>query len=316
MGTPEFAVATLGALLMNGFNVVGVVTSPDKPAGRGRRLTKPKIKEFAEENCLPVWQPEDLNEPEFETAIRNLLPDLIIVVAFRKIPAKIWKIPAIGTFNLHASLLPHYRGAAPVNHAIINGETITGVTTFMIDDNIDTGSILLREEVAIMPNENAGELKTRLMKTGARLVIRTIEGLAAGTLKPVPQSLFLKEGEIPRTAPKIYPHDCIIDWTKDNVSVNNLVRGLAPEPGARTFLKRKNEFLVMKIFECVPVDINGDYNPGCIFTDNKNTLTVACGRGQLKIITLQVEGRKKMSVAEFLRGFSLKDCEIAANKPA
>ena len=315
MGTPEFAVATLGALLMNGFNVVGVVTAPDKPAGRGRRLSKPRVKEFAEESYLPVWQPEDLNNPEFEASLQSLKPDLIIVVAFRKIPSIIWKIPALGTFNLHASLLPHYRGAAPVNHAIINGETITGVTTFMIDDNIDTGNILLREEVHIMPNENAGDLKTRLMKAGARLVIKTIEGLASGTLKPVPQSTFLKPGEIPKTAPKIFPQDCFIDWTKDNVSINNLVRGLAPDPGARTFLKRKNEYHVLKIFESLPAESQEYLKPGAIITDNRNTLTVACGKGVLKIITLQLEGRKKMSVSEFLRGISLKECEITANKP-
>jgi len=300
---------------MNGFNVVGVVTAPDKPAGRGRRLSKPRVKEFAEESYLPVWQPEDLDEPEFEASLQSLKPDLIIVVAFRKIPSKIWKIPALGTFNLHASLLPHYRGAAPVNHAIINGETITGVTTFMIDDNIDTGNILLREEVNIMPNENAGDLKTRLMKAGARLVIKTIEGLASGTLKPVPQSTFLKPGEIPKTAPKIFPQDCFIDWTKDNVSINNLVRGLAPEPGARTFLKRKNEYHVLKIYESLPANSQEYFQPGAIITDNINTLTVACGKGVLKIITLQLEGRKKMSVSEFLRGISLKDCEITANKP-
>ena len=191
MGTPEFAVATLGALLMNGFNVVGVVTAPDKPAGRGRKITKPAVKEFAEFNLLPIIQPANLKDPSFIAQIKSLNADVFIVVAFRMLPESIWSIPSIGTINLHASLLPQYRGAAPINHAIINGETTTGVTTFFIDDKIDTGNILLREEVPIFSFENAGDLHDRLMKQGARLVIRTLAGIADGSLKTKPQSEFI-----------------------------------------------------------------------------------------------------------------------------
>jgi len=205
MGTPEFAVASLGSLLMNGYNVAGVVTAPDKPAGRGRSLTRSAVKQFSEFSHLPILQPENLKDPHFLKALKELKPDLIVVVAFRYIPEEVWSIPGLGTFNLHASLLPQYRGAAPVNHAIINGEHTTGVTTFMIDSNIDTGSILFREEVPVFAVENAGDLHDRLMRTGARLVIHTVKALIEGTVTPVPQKKFLKPGEIIRPAPKIFP---------------------------------------------------------------------------------------------------------------
>ena len=184
MGTPEFAVATLGSLLMNGFNVVGVVTAPDKPAGRGRKISKSAVKEFAEFSHLPIFQPENLKDEGFVSELKSLNADLFIVVAFRMLPEVVWRIPTSGTINLHASLLPDYRGAAPINHAIINGETITGVTTFFIDDKIDTGKILLREEIQIFPFENAGDLHDRLMKHGALLVIRTISEIAENKIKP------------------------------------------------------------------------------------------------------------------------------------
>ncbi len=217
MGTPEFAVATLGSLLMNGFNVVGVVTTPDKPSGRGRKINKSPVKEFAEFSHLPVMQPENLKDPGFVENLKELQPDIIVVVAFRMLPEVIWKMASAGTLNLHASLLPQYRGAAPINHAIINGETVTGVTTFLIDDKIDTGNILLREEVHIFPFENAGDIHDRLMKHGARLVIRTLEELLGNNLKPRSQSLFIKPGEVLKTAPKIFPKDCIINWNNDPV---------------------------------------------------------------------------------------------------
>ncbi len=225
MGTPDFAVATLGSLLMNGFNVAGVVTAPDKPAGRGRKIIKSPVKEFAEFSQLPVMQPENLRDPGFVKELTDMKPDIIIVVAFRMLPEVIWRIPAKGTFNLHASLLPNYRGAAPINHAIINGETITGVTTFLIDDKIDTGNILLREEVSIFPFENAGDIHDRLMKVGARLVIRTLEGLAQDKIMPQPQSIYVRPGEVLKPAPKIYPADCAINWNNDPVSIHNLIRG-------------------------------------------------------------------------------------------
>jgi methionyl-tRNA formyltransferase len=194
MGTPEFAVATLGSLLMNGFNVVTVVTAPDKPAGRGRKISKSAVKEFAERSKLPVMQPENLKDQGFIDELKSLNADLFIIVAFRMLPESVWKIPAIGTINLHASLLPDYRGAAPINHVLINGETKTGITTFFIDDKIDTGNILLREEIQIFPFENAGDLHNRLMKYGARLVIKTIESLNKGELKPLNQADFISPG--------------------------------------------------------------------------------------------------------------------------
>lgn len=316
MGTPEFAVATLGSLLMNGFNVVGVVTAPDKPSGRGRKISKPPVKEFAQVSCLPVFQPGNLKDPQFLREIRNLNPDVIIVVAFRKLPEAVWKIPPMGTINLHASLLPHYRGAAPINHAIINGEEKTGLTTFFINDQIDTGSILLRKEVQIFPNENAGDLEARLMKTGARLVIKTLEGLANNTLKPVPQSDLLKPGEIPRPAPKIFPADCIIDWQKENISIHNLIRGLAPDPCARSFFKGKHGTIMFKIYESHPADEKHTLTPGEIVTDRKTFMKIACGKGLLLVYTIQTEGKKKMSISDFLRGFRIQDYTITSTKQA
>ncbi|TFG40776.1 MAG: methionyl-tRNA formyltransferase, partial [Bacteroidia bacterium] len=204
MGTPEFAVATLGSLLMNGFNVCAVVTAPDKPAGRGRKIGKSAVKEFAESSNLPVLQPENLKDEAFISELKNLNADIFIVVAFRMLPEAVWKIPSIATVNLHASLLPNYRGAAPINHAIMNGETVTGVTTFIIDDKIDTGKILLREEVHISPSENAGDLHDRLLKHGARLVIRTLIDIADNKIVPVPQAELLNTEETPKLAPKIH----------------------------------------------------------------------------------------------------------------
>ena len=249
MGTPEFAVASLGSLLMNGHNVVGVVTTPDKTAGRGRKLTQSAVKKFAEFSSLPVLQPEDLKDEAFLESLAKMAPDLIVVVAFRYLPEEVWSIPPLGTFNLHASLLPQYRGAAPINHVLINGEHSTGVTTFMIDKNIDTGNILLREELPVFTNENAGELHNRLMRTGAVLVNRTIEEIAAGTIKPLPQTQFMKPGELIKTAPKIYPHTCIIDWRQNASSIHNQVRGLSPSPCARSAFKKGDEIIQFKVFE-------------------------------------------------------------------
>src|ERR1035437_8714695 len=229
MGTPEFAVSTLGSLLMNGFNIVGVVTAPDRPSGRGRKITKPAVKVFAEfSNLRPIIQPLNLKNPEFIASLKKLNADLFIVVAFRMLPEEVWKMPPLGTINLHASLLPDYRGAAPINHAIINGETRTGVTTFFIDEKIDTGNILLREEVQIFPFENAGDLQDRLMKQGARLVIRTLAHIAENKVKELPQTKLINRDESPKLAPKIHPADCIIDWESDTVRIHNLIRVLAP----------------------------------------------------------------------------------------
>jgi methionyl-tRNA formyltransferase len=313
MGTPEFAVATLGSLLMNGFNVVGVVTAPDKPSGRGRKMTKSAVKEVAESSYLPIMQPENLKDTGFIKELNNLNADLFIVVAFRMLPEVIWRIPSRGTINLHASLLPHYRGAAPINHAIINGESITGVTTFFIDDKIDTGNILMREMIHIFPFENAGDIQYRLMNHGARLVIRTIAGLFDNSITPQPQSGFLKPGEIPKKAPKIFPEDCIINWNQDPRTIHNFIRGLSPSPCAKSFLIIGKEKLTFKIFESQPETGEHSFKPGSIVSDGKHFIRVACNNCFINIVNLQLEGKNRMSTVEFLRGFNIASCTIAVN---
>jgi len=252
MGTPEFAVASLGSLLMNGYNVVTVVTAPDKPAGRGRIISKSAVKQFSESSYLPLLQPESLKDTDFIKTLTRLKADVFVVVAFRMLPEEVWEIPSKGTINLHASLLPQYRGPAPVNHVIINGETVTGLTTFLIDKKIDTGNILLREEVPIFPFENAGDLHDRLMKHGARLVIRTLEAIVEESIKPQPQFNFMLPGEILKTAPKIFPEDCLIDWNNNPYKIHNLIRGLAPYPCARSTFRNENKNFSYKIFESHP----------------------------------------------------------------
>jgi methionyl-tRNA formyltransferase len=305
MGTPGFAVATLGCLLINGFNVVGVVTSPDKPAGRGMKVSKSAVKEFAEYSYLPVMQPENLRDPSFINQLKDLNADIFIVVAFRMLPEVVWKIPPLGTINLHASLLPDYRGAAPINHVIINGETTTGVTTFLIDDKIDTGNILLREEVQIFPFENAGELHDRLMKHGSRLVIKTLAQVAGNEIRPLLQSGLIKPGEKPKLAPKIHPNDCIINWNNVPARIYNFIRGLSPYPCAKSFLKNEKGTLSLKIFESEPEVAEHKFKPGHIISDGKNFIRVACRDGFISITSIQLEGKKRMSCVEFLRGFKI-----------
>lgn len=307
MGTPEFAVATLGCLLMNGFNVVGVVTAPDKPAGRGRKINKSAVKEFAEFSHLPILQPDNLKDPDFISQLKSFDADLFIVVAFRMLPEVIWKMPSRGTINLHASLLPNYRGAAPINHAIINGESITGVTTFFIDEEIDTGTILLQEEVQIFPFENAGDLHYRLMKHGARLVIRTLADISENKIQPLPQAQLLKNITHLKKAPKIHPANCIVDWNNDPVKIHNFIRGLAPYPCAKSYLKNGSSTLSFKIFESHPEIENHKHKPGLIFTDSKHFIKVACKGGYISIANIQLEGKTRMNTVEFLRGFRISD---------
>jgi methionyl-tRNA formyltransferase len=307
MGTPEFAVATLDFLLAGHCNIVAVVTAPDKPSGRGRKVTGSAVKEYAISKGTEVLQPENLKDPAFAGKLRSLEPDLFIVVAFRMLPELIWSIPRIGTFNLHASLLPQYRGAAPINHAIINGEPETGVTTFYIDSKIDTGNILLREEVKIEPSDTAGMLHDKLMVRGAELVYRTIEGLASGTLQPRPQADFTKPNEVLKPAPKIFPDDCNIDWKQDIASIHNLIRGLSPAPCARSIIAGPNSRLSFKIFQSRPEVTTHSLTPGTIVTDRKSFMKVAASDGYIEIVDLQLEGKKRMSIGEFLRGFRLDE---------
>lgn len=310
MGTPEFAVATLGALLINGVDIVGVVTAPDKPAGRGRKIMKSAVKEFAEYSKLNILQPANLKDPEFIENLKNLHADFFIVVAFRMLPESVWRIPPRGTINLHASLLPDYRGAAPINHAIMNGETSTGVTTFLIDDKIDTGNILLKKEVTISPLENAGELQDRLMKFGARLVIRTLSDIIENKIIPKPQ-----DNKSQKFAPKIHPADCIINWNNNALKINDFVRGLSPYPCARSWFLNDKEKVLFKIFESNPVYENHSLKPGTISSDGKTFLKISCKDGFLNITNLQLEGKTRMTASEFLRGFKISDFTATVNVP-
>jgi methionyl-tRNA formyltransferase len=317
MGTPEFAVATLGALLMNEFNVVGVVTVPDKPAGRGRKMTKSAVKKFAEfSNLTPVLQPINLKDPEFINSLKKLSADLFVVVAFRMLPEEVWKMPPLGTINLHASLLPDYRGAAPINHAIINGETATGVTTFFIDDKIDTGNILLREKVQIFPTDNAGDLHDRLMKQGALLVIKTIAAITENKVQILSQTKLIDKGKPPKIAPKIHRNDCIIDWNNEPVKIHNLIRGLSPYPCARSCFKSDSVNISFKIFESQPIIEKHSYKTGIIFSDGKHYIRISCRNGFISIGSLQLEGKKRMSTVEFLRGFRIANYTIPVIEPA
>lgn len=311
MGTPEFAVAPLGSLLMNGYNVLAVVTSPDKPAGRGMTVKKSAVKLFAEANSLPILQPEDLKCPVFIDRLRRLNADIFVVVAFRMLPREVWTLPPKGTINLHASLLPQYRGAAPINHAIINGEKTTGVSTFLIDEKTDTGNILLRREVPVFPFENASDLHDKLMKHGASLVINTLEGIAVGSIKPRPQSDFMMPGETLFKAPKIFPEFCIIDWNMEAHRIHNLIRGLANYPCARSAFRKDSKTLSFKIYEARPETQEHNLSPGQIITDRKSFLKIACRGGFVNILSLQLEGKKRLGTADFLRGFKIEDYSIA-----
>jgi methionyl-tRNA formyltransferase len=307
MGTPEFAVTTLGALLMNGYDVAAVVTSPDKPAGRGQQIVRSSVKSFSESDCLPVLQPASLKDPGFIKQLKDLNADIFVVVAFRMIPEAVWRIPPMGTINLHASLLPQYRGPAPINHVIINGETMTGLTTFLINDKIDTGNILMRKEVPVFPLENAGDLHDKLMVQGARLVVMTLAGLAEGSLKPRSQEEFMKTGEILKPAPKIFPENCIINWHGSPENIHNLVRGLSPYPCAKSEFRNNATSISYKLFESHPEFSDHNLEPGKVLSDGKNYIKIACKNGFINILNLQLESKKRMYVQEFLRGFRISE---------
>ncbi len=298
MGTPEFAVASLAALLDAGLDVVAVVTAPDKPAGRGQKIHQSAVKQHALLKGLPVLQPEKLRDTGFLAELRALKADLQVVVAFRMLPEVVWDMPPRGTVNLHASLLPQYRGAAPINHAIINGETESGVTTFLLQHEIDTGHILFAEPVAIGPNDTAGDLHDRLMAVGAELLVRTVNAIASGTAEPVPQRNLVTDGEL-KHAPKIFKEDCLIDWNQSVAAVHNLIRGLSPYPTAYTVLNGKT----LKLFEVEKDETPPQYEPGAFYTDGKSFLKFACSNGYIVVKTLQLEGKKRMDIIEFLKGY-------------
>ena len=296
MGTPAFAVASLSALLAAKMNVVAVVTAPDKPGGRGMQLQQSAVKQFAIENNIPVLQPEKLKSPEFFEALKNLNPDLQVVVAFRMLPEIIWSFPPMGTLNVHGSLLPQYRGAAPINWAIINGEKQTGVTTFQLQHAIDTGNILLQAPIEISENMTAGELHDTMKEVGAALLVKTIEGLNNNSIQAKAQleiSIELKH------APKIFTKDCEINWENPATSIHNLIRGLAPFPGAITKIDGK----MVKLFTTHIIDAASSEKPGTFLTDGKTFAKIACKGGYIGIDDIQWEGKKRMPISDFLRGY-------------
>lgn len=294
LGTPDFAVASLRALVENNFNVVAAVTAPDKPAGRGLNLQQSPVKTYALEQELPVLQPEKLKDPAFLEQLKDYRADLQVVVAFRMLPEQVWNMPPLGTINVHASLLPQYRGAAPINWAIINGETETGVTTFQLQHAIDTGHILLQSRVPITEIDTAGSLHDKLMLEGAALLVKTIHGLQDKSLTAIPQE---NTGEI-KHAPKIYTATCLVNWAQGVDEVYNHIRGLSPYPGAFTYLHEKT----LKLFSCSKLKQDCPEKPGTLLSDNKSFLHFACTDGYLVVHELQLEGKKRMKTADFLRG--------------
>lgn len=308
MGTPDFAVAPLAALLEAGFNVIGVVTNPDKPAGRGQKIVSSAVKQFAEEKGLPILQPEKFRNEQFLTDLAAWKADLQIVVAFKMLPEVVWAMPPLGTVNLHASLLPQYRGAAPINYAIINGDKITGVTTFLLEREIDTGNILLQREVPIAANETAGSLHDKLMNIGAELLVDTVNLLASGEYMPKAQT----EVESLKYAPKIFKEDCHIDWQQNGEVIDRLIRGLSPYPAAWTILLSDDKTINLKIYECAFTNEAHNKEIGQIVTDGATFMKVAVNGGFLSIYKLQQAGKKAMNMEDFLRGFKLsKDAKLA-----
>lgn len=296
-GTPDFAVASLKALVDAGANIAAVVTAPDKPAGRGMQLHASAVKQYALEQNLPVLQPEKLKNPEFVQELKNIGADLHIVVAFRMLPEIVWNMPPLGTVNVHASLLPQYRGAAPINWAIINGETETGVTTFRLKHEIDTGNILMQQKVAILPDDNIGSLYQKLMEEGGKLLVATVKGLAEGSLQGVPQDA-VAETAI-KHAPKIFKEDTLINWAKTTKEIHNLVRGMSPIPGAYTMLQGKT----FKIYKSHYEQDTTAKEPASFDTDGKSYLRFAAADGWLYADEVQAEGKKRMNIGDFLRGF-------------
>jgi methionyl-tRNA formyltransferase len=305
MGTPEFAAYILAKIITSQHTVVGVVTVPDKPAGRGQKIQQSAVKLLAVEHNIPLLQPEKLKDPAFIETLQSLKPDVQVVVAFRMLPEVVWSIPAMGTFNLHASLLPQYRGAAPINHAIINGETETGVTTFFIDHEIDTGSIIDREVVKISPEMNAGQLHDQLMQTGSELVLKTLDSIANETIVTIPQSEFFDNTVTLKHAPKIFKEDCHIDFRKPGEHINNLVRGLSPYPSAWFNLTHANpdKNLTCKVFEAFFEPGESDFQ-GKLHSDGKKEIKISCIDGWIHLTDIQIAGKKRMPIEDLLRGFS------------
>ncbi len=307
MGTPAFAVKSLETLVNKKMNIVGVVTAPDKQAGRGQIIQQSEVKKCALKNNLFLLQPTNLKDTSFITDLKLLNPELIIVVAFRMLPEIVWEMPVFGTINLHASLLPNYRGAAPINWALINGETETGVTTFYINKDIDTGNILLQQKIKIEPEDSAGDLHDRMMEIGADLIIKTVNDISENKCSPVEQKLMLNNNFKINTAPKINKEDCKINWNKGTSAIRNFIKGLSPYPGAYSeLISPEHQKYFIKIYKSSVFAKQSNEEIGTILTDQKTFLNVATTDGLVGLQEVQLTGRKKMRIDEFLRGFPLK----------
>ncbi len=308
MGTPDFAVESLRILVENGYNIVGVITMPDKPSGRGHKIQYSAVKKYALEHDLPLLQPEKLKDESFLKDLAAWNADLQIVVAFRMLPEVVWDMPRLGTFNLHGSLLPQYRGAAPINWAIINGDKETGVTTFFLTHEIDTGKIILQEKIAISENDNAGKIHDELMLLGANLVRKTVDMIIEDKISAVDQSRFYKDEADLKAAPKIFKETCRIDWDKPAKAIHNLIRGLSPYPAAWTELYVDGkESQMVKIYASEVVEDGKPHTIGSISTDNKSYLHVDCADGSVSITEIQFAGKRAMKIDEVLRGYKFED---------
>lgn len=308
LGTPDFAVESLKDLYEGGYNIVGVITMPDKIGGRGHKVIESPVKRFAVEHNLPLLQPEKLKNEEFIAALREWKADLQIVIAFRMLPEVVWNMPRLGTFNLHASLLPKYRGAAPINRAVMNGDKETGVTTFFLKHEIDTGDVIQQVSIPIDIKDNVGVVHDRLMMLGSKLVIETVDSILDGTIKSIDQDKMISEGVEATPAPKIFKEDCHIDWNNSVENIYNQIRGLSPYPGAwSSFYDEDNNEMQFKIFQTeLPEQKKTDYQPGTILHD-KDYMKIVCGDGVLEIVEVQLSGKKRMNVQDMMRGFDLQN---------
>ena len=299
MGTPDFAVASLDAIVKAGYEIAAVITAPDKPSGRGQKVNESAVKQYAEKNGLKILQPVKLKDPEFLNELKNLNADLQVVVAFRMLPEVVWDMPPGGTINLHGSLLPQYRGAAPINWAIINGETETGVTTFFLKHEIDTGDVLFSEKTPIADDETAGDIHDKLMIIGSQLLVKTIRAIESGGYQEMPQEQFASSKL--KHAPKIFKEDCLVNWHNSVQNVHNFIRGLSPGPTAYTVFQNKT----LKIFKAEIDQNSTDLSPGELITDGKTYLKFSCEDGSISVKDIQLEGKKRMKIDEFLRGIRI-----------
>lgn len=307
MGTPDFAVESLKYLVENNYNIVGVVTMPDKPAGRGHKLQFSPVKEYALAQKLNLLQPDNLKDSDFLSHLKALNADLQIVVAFRMLPQTVWAMPPMGTFNLHGSLLPQYRGAAPINWAIMNGEKETGVTTFFLKHEIDTGEILLQEKIEITENDNVGRIYSELMVVGAKLVLKTVDMIIDNKVQSIPQHNLISEGIQLHAAPKIFKETCKINWTQSVGQIHNHIRGLSPSPVAWTLYEVEDDKpITIKIYETEIIEAEHNEINGAIVTDNKKFLHIACKGGFVNVLALQLPGKKVMPIKDVLNGFKFE----------